>query len=265
MAYKTWSIGGITPSWVEPTFTDDPENRTLTLRCAAIADELGDDPITEIDSLQAISSQNINNEQLLAGGSKLQVGRGDNIITVVAVSGDGSDIRTWQRCALKKVKVDLDSYYLEEAEGSHIEYELVIIYETDSPGGSFVYTPDYDKYPNADYYFWYNPVTEEKTAWGGQNVGTELGYMEITEAQNVIRVEVYGCGDGVGDDYYIECNGEKQYWHYGETIEDNVPLLEKFIFNLDSPTTTVILNSGMHVEGGANFGCYLAWVRVVYE
>lgn len=253
--YDGWVVGGKTVPHVREAKIDQKEH-TITLSCSAIKENIatGDNDVRdEIADFQAMSSQYINNEPLLNGGTKLQVGNG-SIITVT------DDTNTWTRCALEPIQINEDSKSVKRD-----DYDLVIHYEAPNPGGSFVYTPDYDEYSNVDYYFWYNPVTQEKTAWGGQNVGTELGYMEITEAQNVIRVEVYGCGDGVGDDYYIECNGEKQYWHYGETIEDNVPLLEKFVFNLDTPTTTVILNSGMHVEGGDNFGCYLAWVRVVYE
>ena len=257
-----WNIGGLTPSWVEPDFKHDKENKTLTLKCAAIYDVIGEDPITEIESFDAISSERIFTNDLANGGTNLQVTNGQ-IITVTASNLLGNKIKTWDRCALQSVNVNLDSFYNEANPGSVIEYELVIKYALRVGGGVSIYTPPYNN-SNIEYYFWYNPATGEKAVWEGINAGTEIGHMTITEAKNVRRVEIYGGGDCVGPNCYIECNGIRQYWHYGEDETDNFPILEQFTWDLETPTNVIILNTGTHWEN-TNYGAYLGWVRLLLE
>jgi hypothetical protein len=257
MGYATWTISGEVVPHVREAKIDTTEG-TITLSCSALNWNIetgDDDPRDEIARFQALSSQYINNEPLLNGGTKLQVGNGQ-IITVT----DGTD--TYTKCALEPVQIQED-----HKSTKRIDYELIIHYELSGSGGSYVYTPDYEEYSNIDYYFWYKPSTGEKAKWDGEVAGTEIGHMTITEAKNVRRVEVYGGGDCVGDNCYIECNGDRRYWHYGEQSNGNFPQLEKLTWDLDTPANTIVLNTDEHWEdmlGGRNYGCYLAWVRVIF-
>ena len=86
MGYGDWTIGGKVPSVIEG-FERNPANAagntdsTITFHCVADARVLGVDPRIEIEAFNAMSCQIINNDQLLNGGSKLQVQGGD-IITM---------------------------------------------------------------------------------------------------------------------------------------------------------------------------------------
>jgi len=270
MAYKTWVIGGLTPSWVEPDFKDNRDTNTLTLKCAAMYDVTGTDPIDEIESFDALASEKISNDSLLNGGTKLQV-RGQ-VITVTATNEGSSETKTWTRCAIKKVEITLDSFYNEDNPGSIIEYELIISYQTQGGPGGSVYYPSYDDYDNTTYYMW---TTMDNTGAAPGIVGSEIGYLQITEPQNVIRVEVYGsaCCSPSATPAYLEVNGVKQYWHYTHDMMasgDSLPSgYEKLTFELATPATVVTLETGDHIYPSdtcsTNMGCWLQWVRVVYE
>lgn len=282
MTYTIWNIGGLTPSWVEPDFKDDRKNRMLTLKCAAIFEEVGADPLTETNQFDAMASEDITNEQLLNGGSNLQVSPGGSIFEVTRTSSDGNNTQTWPRCALEKVEVPEDSSYMEGEQGSVIEYELVIHYETSGVGGSLVFTPDYSKYDEIEYYLFSdktNPVdhgfvqNSDSPAYGN-----ELGWMKITVPKNVRKVEVYGCGDcGTnGTDCWIEVNGEKRYWKYtdiGDKQDYPGNILkvgfQKFTWNLTIPTPEIILCTSRHIHPTGtcenNKGCWLQWIRLIPE
>lgn len=269
MAYKNWTIGGLTPSWVEPNFTDDRDTRTLTLKCAAMYDITGDDPIDEIEAFDALASEKINNDGLLNGGSKLQIQ--GQIITVTATNADSTETMTWTRCAIRKVKVNLDSYYNEDNPGSVIQYELIISYQTQGDAGGFVYYPSYDDYDNITYYMW---TTMDNTGAAPGILGSEIGYLQIVEPQNVRRIEVYGsaCCSPAATPAYLEVNGVKQYWHYTHDMMasgDNLTSgYEKLTFDLETPTTTLTLQTGAHTYPSdtcsTNMGCWLQWIRVFY-
>jgi hypothetical protein len=270
MAYHTWLIGGLTPSWVEPVFKDDRPNNTLTLKCAAIAEELDADPITEIEAFDALTSQYINNTPLLNGGTKLQVGNGE-IITVTASNAAATSTKTWTNCAIQRVIVDLDNFYDEDNDGSIIEYELVIQYEAESPNTVKVYTPPFTNplYTNMEYYYLYDPGPPEvKTEDTSALNGTELGWMQITETSNVKRVEVYGCGcDVPGSKIYV--NDVEQIWHYGEDPSNPVGLstgTEKFTWDLDTPTNVITIKTTIHtLEAGENYGAWLQWIKLIFD
>lgn len=277
MAYKNWVINGLTPSWVEPVFEDDPDSRTLTLKCAAISDRLDADPITEIDAFQAITSEKISNDSLLNGGSKLLVGPGGHTFSVTAASGDGSDVRTWPKCALKQVKKSLDSSYQEDNNRSVIQYELVICYETYGVGGVDVYRPDYNEYPEITYHL-YSDQTNPADPASHQGFGKEIGHMVITKTENIRRVEVSGCGDCAIDqtDCWLEVNGEKQYWHFtnsGDKMNFPTNVLpigsEKLNFILDPPSNVITLQTSQHINPdntcANNKGCWPDKIRLFKE
>jgi hypothetical protein len=272
MAYMVWNIGGLTPSWVEPDFKHDKENKTLTLKCAAIYDVIGEDPISEIESFDAISSERIFTNDLANGGTNLQVTNGQ-IITVTASNLLGNKIKTWDRCALQAVNVNLDSFYNEANPGSVIEYELVIKYALRVGGGVSIYTPPYNQYSNVECYFW----TDKTNTGSGpeDNSFTEIGYMKITEPKNVKLVEVYGsaCIGGSTPANYLDMNGDKQYWHYShdQGWESNLLPMgwEKLTFKLNTPTKEVVLQTPNHILPNNNYetnlGCWLQWVRLLLE
>lgn len=263
MAYDSWVIGGVTPKWIIDV--DPAPNKTngqFTLHCYADGpfDLSSADPRTEIALFEAMQCQAATNTPLLNGGTKLQIQNGD-FITVT----DG--ITTWTKAALVDVKYNPDLM-----SQVRMPFDLEIMVELPGPSGSYVYTPDYSDYTNIDYYFFYEAGPPEvKTKLSSlpepysSVVGTEIGHMTITETQNVKRVEVYGCGDLLPA--YIECNGVRQYWHYGEDPDGiGVPQNEKLTWDLETPTTTIVLKSSEHNPSGTeNHGCYLGYVRVVYE
>lgn len=263
MAYDSWVIGGVTPKWIIDV---DPApnlcNGQFTIHCMADGpfDLSGADPRTEIAQFEAMMVQTATNKPLLNGGTKLQIQNGD-YITVT----DG--INTWTKAAIVDVK-----YTPDLMSQVRMFFDITIMIELSGPSGSTIYQPDYSDYPNIDYYFFYEagpPAVKTRLSSlpppYDSVVGTEIGYMEITETQNVTRVEVYGCGDVLP--CYIECNGVRQYWHYGEDPGGiNAPQNEKLTWDLETPTTTIILNSSDHAaDGTPNKGCYLAYVRVIYE
>jgi hypothetical protein len=274
MAYRKWTIGGLTPSWVEPDFIDDRENNTLTLKCMAGYDETGADPMVEVEAFDALTSEKINNDSLLNGGTKLQV-RGQ-IVTVTATNEEGTETKTWERCAIRKVKVNLDSYYNEDNVGSIIEYELVITYQTQGGPGGTVYYPNYDEHDNFEYYMW-----TDKTNPVGQHdaYGNEFGYIKIVEPQNVARVEIRGSGDcgETGTDCWVEVNGVRKFWHYTDIGDkklfegNNLAVGEETLsWDLDTPTTEIIIETSIHTEDAVahpcdvNKGCWARWIRVFY-
>ena len=208
------------------------------------------------------------------GGSKLQpLGQ---IITVTATNEAETETKTWTKCAIRKVKVNLDSYYNEDNPGSSIEYELVIQYQTQGGPGGSVYYPSYADHTNFVYYMWTdmtNPVGEHAA------YGNELGYIVISEPQNVARVEVHGSGDcgETATDCWIECNGVRKFWKYTDSGDkkmfpgNNLEVGEETLsWDLDPPTDEIILQSSIHVDdSGAgscdlNKGCWLRWIRNLY-
>ena len=268
MGYATWTIGSEVIPHVREAKIDTTEG-TITLSCSALNWNIktGDsDPRDEIARIQSLTSQYINNEPLLNGGTKLQVGGISQILTVT----DGTD--TYTRCALEPVQIQED-----HKSTKRIDYELIIHYELSGSGGSFVYTPDYTQYPNILYYMWTdlsNPATTHPA------YGNELGHITITETKNVKRVEVYGSGDcgETTSDCWIELNGDRRYWKYTDAGDkklfpaNNLEVgEEKHTWILDSPTNSLVFETSTHVYDGdvgdcdLNKGCWLRWIKVVYE
>jgi len=274
MAYKTWVIGGLTPSWVEPDFKDNRDTNTLTLKCAAMYDVTGTDPIDEIESFDALASEKISNDSCLNGGTKLQV-RGQ-VITVTATNEGSSETKTWTRCAIKKVEITLDSFYNEDNPGSIIEYELLITYQTQGGPGGSVYYPSYADHSNFLYYMWTdktNPAVDHDA------YGNELGYIEITEPEDVAIVEVRGSGDcgETSTDCWIEVNGVRKHWKYTDQGDkklfdgNNLAVGEETLsWVLDTPTTLIVLETSTHTGAvvahpcDVNKGCWLRWIRTIY-
>jgi len=256
-------------------FSDDPDSRTLTLKCAAISDELNADPITEIDAFQALAAEEIHNDGLLNGGSKLQIGPIGTKFSVTTSNESGTDVRTWDQCALKLVKVNLDSFYFEDENNSLIEYELVIVYQTYGSGGVDVYTPDFDEYTEIDYYL-YSDQTNPGSP--GENYGKELGYMVITSTSTIWKVEVLGTGDCAtsSTDCWLEVNGQKEYWHYtnsGDKMAFGTNILpigtETLEYILDTPSSTITLQTSSHIAPDNtcdnNKGCWITRIRLYKE
>jgi hypothetical protein len=206
-----------------------------------------------------MQTRDINNEPLINGGTKLQA---RNIITVT----DDND--TWTRCALEPIEVVEDNLA-----GDVITYILNIHYELPGTGGSKVYTPLYNAYDNIEYYFFYDPgppEVKESGASQGDLDGTELGWMQITEEENVKKVEVYGCACELPAKIYV--NDEERIWHYGEV--EGTPYAEgneKFTWELDTPTTAVTIKTTKHTDDICdgnwcdNHGAWLMWVKNTFE
>jgi len=260
MAYSVWVIGGVTVPHVREV-TINPQEGKISLECSALNWNIvspNTDVRDEIAQFEALSSQYITNDGLLNGGTKLQVGNGQ-IITAT----DGTN--TYTKCALEPVEIKED-----HKSTRRIDYTLNLHYELTGSGGSYVYTPPYNKatYTNIEYYYYYDPGPPEvKAADTGALNGTEIGWMQITEAQNVKRVEIYGCGcDYPGSKIYV--NDVERIWHYGEI--PGTPGLatgsEKFTWDLTTPTDVITIKTTKHDQAGvSNLGAWLQWIRVVFE
>jgi hypothetical protein len=259
--YETWSIGGVSVPHVQ-TVAHDPKEGIITLSCSALNwNQLeGDtDPRDEIARFEALSTQYINNNKLLNGGSQLIIGNGQ----YVAVT-DGTD--TWDTCALERVNINEDN-----TSEKRIDYELIVHYELPQAEVVSVYTPPFTNpaYTNMEYYYFYDPGPPEvKTADTGALNGTELGWMQITETANVKRVEVYGCGcDVPGSKIYV--NGVEQIWHYGEDPSNPVGLstgTEKFTWDLATPTNIITIKTTIHTSSaGENYGAWLQWIKLIFD
>jgi hypothetical protein len=262
MTYDDWTIGGLKPSIViKPSY--DLEGKKITIQCAASIDTLnGEDPETEIMAFKAIACQNITNTTLQNGGSLIQVGTGDKIEVT-----DGN--MTWTGALHMPVwSPDMYSDY-------GLEYQLIIDIELQAGEGSFIYTPNYGKYSNIEYY----EFTDKTNPYDdpNQGAGNEIGYIKITEPNNITRVEIYGSGCILP--CWIECNGERKNWNVssekwpGQELQQGWESQE-WIFT--EPTKTIILETSTHEgeEGKApgaytqeiyNHGCYLQYIRVFYE
>ena len=254
--YDNWAIGTeVIPHVREAKI--NTQDGIITLECSALKDNIatGDnDPRDEITRFQNLTSQFITNTPLLNGGSKLQYGNGQTLSVT-----DGTD--TYDKCCLARVEINED-----HTSTKRIDYTLTINYEMSSTGGSYVYTPRFNKadYTNIVYYYFYDPGPPEvKTAGTDELNGTELGWMEITETQNVVRVEVYGCGCELPATIYV--NDVPQNWHYGEVI--GTPYAddtEKLTWDLATPTTTITIKTSIHTSED-NHGAWLQWIKVYYE
>ncbi|BDZ68608.1 hypothetical protein [Methanobacterium ferruginis] len=268
MAYKDWVIGGLTPSWVEPDFSHDPDQRTLTLKCAAIQTELLADPMTEIDQFNEIASEKITITELEQGGTNLQV-RNGQIISVT----DGKTL--WERCALHRIKVDLDDCYHEDEYGSVIEYDLVIEYEESAGGGVVSYSPTppagYHEYEGLEFYEWYYL---EGSTWikavadtSSGAYGTEIGYMKTpTFTRPIKKVTVYGSACVLPAKIY--CTGSlegSRDWSYEHDNNTNQPFQKlEFTFNPETAPLYAELYSTEHHGDDPNYGCWLKYVLIEF-
>ena len=260
MGYATWTMGGEVIPHVREANINTQEG-TITLSCSALNWNIetgDDDPRDEIARIQALTSQYIHNDPLLNGGTKLQVGNGQ-ILTVT----DGTD--TYTRCAVEPITIPEDN-----KSTKRIDYDVIIHYELVGSGGSFVYTPDYREYNNIEFY-----MTTDKSDPGVAVYGEELGWMQITEPENVVKVEVYASACVGNDTYpsYLDVNGEQQLFHYSHDQNfacNTLPFgFEKLTFNLATPAKTITIQTANHVNPfdtcDNNRGAWLQWIRVFYE
>jgi len=257
MSYDNWMIDAEVVPHVKKVENNTTDG-VITLECVALKENIqpGDsDPRDEIARFQDMSSQYVNNTPLLNGGSKLQVGNGD-YVTVT----DGTD--TWERCGLSRVVIGED-----HGSDKRIDYTLTIYYEMEGSGTSYVYLGD-EGYP-ADYT---NIVAYRESDGSGSacTVCTDFGRLTITEESNVKRVEVYGCAYNSYTTSLatINCNDEQeQVWSYNK--EGDLPIgLERISWDLETPTTTIVLQTSLHTNpftGINGLGCWLQWIKVYYE
>lgn len=267
MVHANWVVGGVTLNHVI-TAEINPQEGKIVLKCSALNWNIvspDTDTRDEIAELQALSSQYITNEPLLNGGTKLQIGNGQYLVVT-----DGTD--TYSKCALERIVISEN-----KVADKRIDYDLTIHYELSGAGGGYVYTPNFDtKYTNIEYYCWSDKSSDYPTHFAQ---GNEIGWMKITETRNIVKVEVYGSACAAFTLYpnWLDVNGEKQYWHYSHDEGDwgsSVNTLpygwEKLTFNLDTPTTEVILYTPTHLSSdGAHpeewTGCWLQWIKVTFE
>lgn len=253
--YESWVVGGKTVPHVREV-DKNPDEGIITLSCSALNWNIatGDSDVRdEIAYFEAMTSQYINNNPLLNGGTDLQIGNGQ-IITVT----DGKD--TWNTCALKQIEIKED-----QASKNRIDYDLIIYYEIEGSGGNYIYLAD-NGY-NGDYT---NIVCYQASTKAGSpcTTCTNFGWLEITETSNVRRVEIYGSAYRSYDASlaWIECNGDRQYWAYN--VEGDLPAgFEKLVWDI-TPGKTITLQTSNHVSPFTTtngLGCWLQWIKVIYE
>jgi hypothetical protein len=260
-AYETWTIGGKTISHVADVKKNQRDG-IITLTCHSFLENAltGDtDPRDEIAYFEAMQTRDITNEPLLSGGSKLQA---RNIIEVT----DGHD--TWTRCALEPVEISEDMLSKDV-----ITYNLNIHYELAGTSGSIVYTPNYYDYNNIEYYMWSdktNPTPPHEA------YGNEIGWMEITEEENVKKVEMFGngCCSTEASPVWVSVNDDKFYWHYTSNQDEGEGNIlnygvEKATFTIDPPTNVITITTSTHTNPATtcltNQGCWLQWVKNTFE
>ena len=269
MGYGDWTIGGKVPSVIEgfernPATAQMNTDSTITFHCVADAGVLGADPRTEVESFNAMSCQLINNDQLLNGGSKLQVQGGD-VITVTEHTPAGDVDYT---AALEPVKVTEDY-----ASDLVIKYDLIVHYETTGKSSSAIYIPPYGSYSNCQYSYGTDGTAP---GYGGDWVGTEIGIFNITETRKVRMVRVKGSACTLPA--WLSVNGEKQYWSvYHDINEDPANAIKQGLqvltFENFTPSTQINMLTSNHTapwvktvdHPDANQGCWLHWIEVIYE
>jgi hypothetical protein len=271
MAYGDWTIGGLVPCNIESVEKDPPTpsntDPTITFHCVADYDLLNADPRTEIALFDAMACQIINNDQLLNGGSKLQV-QGGNIITIVESAPTGDITYT---AAIESVKIIEDSM-----SDDAIWYDIVAHYETSGKSSSFVYIPPYWSYSNMTYS---NGTDGSNPSNSAEWAGNELGIINITETKKVREVQVRGSACTLPA--WIEINGQRQSWDVCHDVgEDPTNLsgkqgVQTLTFNDFDPSTAVNIHTSNHVAPWyptpsqpntlMDRGCWLLRIRVIYE
>lgn len=269
MAYGDWVIGGKTPSWIIST-ERDPETPSgnsysiITFHCAAFRSMIGDAPRVEVEAFNTMACQRINYDQLLNGGSKLQVVGGTTItVTEHCPTGDVN-----YNAALESVKVVEDSMA-----DSLILYDLIVYFETTGKSSSNIYIPPYYAYSNCKYSYGTDGTAPD---YGGDWVGTEIGIFNITETRKVRKVVVKGSACTLPA--WLSVNGEKQYWSvYHDINEDPSNAIKQGLqvltFENFTPSTQINMLSSNHTapwiktvdHPDANQGCWPLWIEVIYE
>lgn len=213
-----------------------------------------------------MACQRISYDQLLNGGSKLQVVGGTTItVTEHCPTGDVN-----YNAALESVKVVEDSMA-----DSLILYDLIVYYETTGKSSSAIYIPPYWSYSNMTYSNGTDGSNPSNTAeWAGN----ELGLITITESQKVRAVQVKGSACTLPA--WIMVNGEKQYWDvYHDLSEDPAKAsqigLQVLTFEDFTANTVINISTSNHVAPWyptadqpntlMDRGCWLHWIRVIYE
>ena len=272
MAYGDWTIGGISPTNIESVDRDPAtaggsssgNGPTLTFHCVAKEDLVGDDPRTEIDKFNAMACQVINNDQLLNGGTKLQVQGGDTItITEHTPLGDVD-----YTAAIEEIK-----YSEDDMSEDAIWYDIVAHYEKSGKSSSNIYVPPYFAYSNCKYSYGTDGTAP---SFGGDWVGTEIGIFNITETRKVRKVVVKGSACTLPA--WLSVNGEKQYWSvYHDINEDPSNAIKQGLqvltFENFTPSTQINMLTSNHTapwvktvdHPDANQGCWPIWIEVIYE
>ncbi len=273
MAYGNWTIGGIVPTQIENVEKDPrtPSSNTdsiITFHCVAALRSLSTDPRAEIALFDDMACQIINNDQLINGGSKLQV-QGGNTITITEHAPTG-DIN--YKAALELVKIVED-----DMADKVIKYDIIAHYETSGAGTSKIYVPSYYGYSNiTQYYEWYYIVdgvwTKANADASSGAYGTELGFMQIVETKQIKKVEVYGSTcrlpGAITVDGSIEGTKNWNYYHDpdpGSNQPPNQPFqVLDFNFAPNNYPTILTLHTTEHHGDDPNHGCWLKWIRVYF-
>jgi hypothetical protein len=259
MTYDDFTINGLNLPWLIKADWTNLEQGQITLHCLARKADTGVDPRVALETLKNLACSSITNTKLLNGGS------------LVRTSG-GSKVEIIENGVIWVGAIHYPRFTEESYAAQIIEFELVLEVELPSKGGSFVYTGDigYDNYVNIETYPWYNNETGEKSGEEVEGTApglahTEIGWMKITEPQDVIRVEVYG--STCVKPGWIDCNGVKRDWNFEHDHVTN-PTFQKLTWDLVTPTDEIILHTSDHYypsTDALNHGCWLLWIRVVYK
>lgn len=247
MIKVVWNIGGITPSKVTRA-SYDLNKKQFTLVCIANKEDLnGSDPRTEINRFIEIASDGITNEEIINGGTDLQIGEGGGIIPI-------TDGFKWWEGALNIPKFKEDQW-----SNLQIEYQLVLDIVISKGGGSFTYLPLWTNYWNMVYYQY---TDHDLSNLNNVMAGIELGEITLYETREVQKVNIWGSANKLPS--YLEVNGERQYWKKSSSgMGGELQGMELLEFNLDTPSEEVFIKSSENILGNTS-GCKPQYIQVEY-
>lgn len=242
MAYGDWVIGGISlREFMLSADYSSYDQGKITLRGIAEKEDAAD-ARDRISQIEAIASKNISNTNLLNGSTNVQCSGPKVTIT------DG--INTWQGA------VHWPSFNEGHEAWRVIEWSIVLEVEFKRTTGRKFYRVPLDAYSNVDYHY-----GSDETDRGTNN--DEIGYMHISEAHPIRRVEINGSAANLPA--WAEVNGERLYWQ--TTFNGENKGTETLIWEFETPPSALTIQSSTNVtpwDAAHNTGFWPQYIMVVF-
>ncbi|KYC53866.1 MAG: hypothetical protein AMQ22_00065 [Candidatus Methanofastidiosum methylothiophilum] len=232
--YEYWMFNNIPIEYVIKS-TYDPATGNIKLNCYTEGDADNDPRIflekwRKLESLEESRTKNLNNQAIIQA-----VGSPTYLLT--------NALQRWE-AVLSKV-----TFSENEWSKQRIYFNLEFIV------GDVRYLDKYGvKYPIG---YGYNNLQYKKyldSSSSSNILGEELGEVQITEADPIIRVDVYGAGINLPS--WVEINGKRKYWHY----KQGKPV-EKLIFKVDN--TQIVTIRSPNYQNGVSNGYYGSNIKAI--